>query len=630
MYTRIEYPKIMCLDSNGYPAAGYKIYTYAAGTSTPAATYSDRSLSVPNTNPVVLNSRGEADIYVGVAVKLVFTTPTGDPGSPIWTVDYVGEQQSTFVSGAATGGTSHNKYVVDVVPAVSALSNNLMLVMTPDIDNVDTLTSTVFTGTGINDLTASGPYVGTVAGSVFTVQIDGTGEPAPGAPTAVLSGDAGVVTAGNHTVKITFITHVGETLPGTASGAVAADGTHAIDLTGIPTGSSQVTARKVYMTKAGGSVYYYVGVINDNVTTVYQINVADAGLTVLAPTADTTDDVNTFKWKKDGGAWTAQVAMTGSLQTLIEGVGVTFAVTAGHTLSDLWAITVETPARVNLCSLSNPDGLVVYKNKGGSIVALDGGDMKAGYPAQLILNQALNGWVLTNPATPVFSTPTITAIRYRKIITANYSLVADDQGYELSCSGTLVVSLLACTQFSNRFCYISNVGTGLVTVDAAGTELIYGLNTVAGLGSFLLTPGMSVQMQTNGVDWHVLTTSVVVPTGTITAFGGATAPYGYMMCDGTAISRTTYAALFAVTGTAFGVGDGATTFNLPDLRERFPLGKAAAGGYATLGATGGSIYHTHPLGGSAGVAAAGADITVPNVANGADPAYQIVNFIIKY
>ena len=171
MYTRIEYPKIMCLDSNGYPAAGYKIYTYAAGTSTPAATYSDRSLSVPNTNPVVLNSRGEADIYVGVAVKLVFTTPTGDPGSPIWTVDYVGEQQSTFVSGAATGGTSHNKYVVDVVPAVSALSNNLMLVMTPDIDNVDTLTSTVFTGTGINDLTASGPYVGTVAGSVFTLPL---------------------------------------------------------------------------------------------------------------------------------------------------------------------------------------------------------------------------------------------------------------------------------------------------------------------------------------------------------------------------------------------------------------------------------------------------------------------------
>jgi microcystin-dependent protein len=49
----------------------------------------------------------------------------------------------------------------------------------------------------------------------------------------------------------------------------------------------------------------------------------------------------------------------------------------------------------------------------------------------------------------------------------------------------------------------------------------------------------------------------------------------WLFCDGRAVSRSTYAALFAVTGTAFGVGDGSTTFNLPDLRRRFPIGALA-------------------------------------------------------
>ena len=84
-----------------------------------------------------------------------------------------------------------------------------------------------------------------------------------------------------------------------------------------------------------------------------------------------------------------------------------------------------------------------------------------------------------------------------------------------------------------------------------------------------------------------------VPAGVITMFGAAAAPAGWLLCDGTAVSRTTYAALFAVIGTTFGVGDGSTTFNVPDLRGRFPLGKAAAGTGSTLGGTGGTLEHTH-------------------------------------
>ena len=86
-----------------------------------------------------------------------------------------------------------------------------------------------------------------------------------------------------------------------------------------------------------------------------------------------------------------------------------------------------------------------------------------------------------------------------------------------------------------------------------------------------------------------------VPTGSVLPFAGATVPSGFLECNGAAVSRTTYADLFTAIGTTFGTGDGTTTFNVPDMRQRFPLGKAAAGTGSTLGATGGTIDHTHSI-----------------------------------
>lgn len=109
-----------------------------------------------------------------------------------------------------------------------------------------------------------------------------------------------------------------------------------------------------------------------------------------------------------------------------------------------------------------------------------------------------------------------------------------------------------------------------------------------------------------------------VPTGTMLEFAGATAPAGYLACDGTAVSRTTYAGLFSAIGVLWGVGDGSTTFNLPDFRGRVPVGYAASGGHAdvsTLGANDGVAVanrrakhrHTHSLSISGG--SHGHDIT---------------------
>lgn len=97
-----------------------------------------------------------------------------------------------------------------------------------------------------------------------------------------------------------------------------------------------------------------------------------------------------------------------------------------------------------------------------------------------------------------------------------------------------------------------------------------------------------------------------IPVGAINAYAGSVAPAGWLLCDGTAISRISYASLFAAIGTAYGAGDGSTSFNLPDLRGRVAAGKDDMGGVAagrltagsaagldgsTLGAAGGNQQH---------------------------------------
>lgn len=76
-----------------------------------------------------------------------------------------------------------------------------------------------------------------------------------------------------------------------------------------------------------------------------------------------------------------------------------------------------------------------------------------------------------------------------------------------------------------------------------------------------------------------------VPAGVVWEFDGPTAnvPSGWLVCDGSAVSRTTYARLFAAIGTLHGAGDGSATFNLPDRRGRVGVGKAASGQFSTVG-----------------------------------------------
>lgn len=107
--------------------------------------------------------------------------------------------------------------------------------------------------------------------------------------------------------------------------------------------------------------------------------------------------------------------------------------------------------------------------------------------------------------------------------------------------------------------------------------------------------------------------ALVMPSGALLQWPTATAPTGFLLCTGAAVSRTIYSALFAVIGTTFGAGDGTTTFNLPDFDNRFAVG---AGDLYSVGATGGSkdaivVSHTH----TATVTDPGHTHTIPTTAN---------------
>lgn len=87
----------------------------------------------------------------------------------------------------------------------------------------------------------------------------------------------------------------------------------------------------------------------------------------------------------------------------------------------------------------------------------------------------------------------------------------------------------------------------------------------------------------NGVNADDTGNVISNPAGTIFAFAGNNIPSGYLPCNGGAISRTTYADLFAVIGTTYGAGDGSTTFNLPNLSDRFIQGSNTVGTVKSAG-----------------------------------------------
>ena len=211
---------------------------------------------------------------------------------------------------------------------------------------------------------------------------------------------------------------------------------------------------------------------------------------------------------------------------------------------------------------------------------------------------------------------------YQVIIPANqtkFYIVSNNTtgGYAITIGTTGVGgSLISIPNGVTAQVYTDGTNTYSAQTGSAGNFVVNGTLTATGLtdtgnmsiggtlgvtGATSLTTGsisgvMTAPTATAGTNTTQIATTAFVlangaPTGGLIMWSTASAPTGWLLCNGSAVSRLTYSALFSVVSTTFGVGDGSTTFNLPNYTNRMPYG-------ATIGSTGGSadaivVSHTH-------------------------------------
>ena len=173
----------------------------------------------------------------------------------------------------------------------------------------------------------------------------------------------------------------------------------------------------------------------------------------------------------------------------------------------------------------------------------------------------------------------------------------------------------------------------LVKMDGShGQGITAGINIIDQTGKQYAPLAANIISQAT-IQGATTTIAPLVPAGTIVAWAGATAPAGYVLADGTAVSRTTYAALYAICGTTFGVGDGSTTFNLPNSTGRTVIGvngsfvrgaTSTAVGAGAILTTGSSTQTITPT--TVSVAASAKDSSLTTVVSGISTAAHTHTF----
>jgi len=162
--------------------------------------------------------------------------------------------------------------------------------------------------------------------------------------------------------------------------------------------------------------------------------------------------------------------------------------------------------------------------------------------------------------------------------------------------------------------HMDHIEDGIVSVDSGLTSFIGTRGQPSGLatlGTDGLVPASQLPTPSGGGG-----TASALPTGALLDWAGSSAPSGYLLCDGSAVSRFIYPDLFGVIGTLYGAGDGSSTFNLPDFQGRVAVGKGSAVAVNTVGKNDGqpagsrTTQHTHTNG-----VTASHNLTLPNHAH---------------
>jgi len=110
-----------------------------------------------------------------------------------------------------------------------------------------------------------------------------------------------------------------------------------------------------------------------------------------------------------------------------------------------------------------------------------------------------------------------------------------------------------------------------------------------------------------------------IPTATIVPWSSASVPTGFLECNGQAVSRTTYSALFAIVATTYGAGDGSSTFNVPDLQDNVAMGKS---GTKALASTGGANTVAVTASGTVGGSTVNASLSTAQLASHSHNAFR--------
>lgn len=189
-------------------------------------------------------------------------------------------------------------------------------------------------------------------------------------------------------------------------------------------------------------------------------------------------------------------------------------------------------------------------------------------------------WTVTNSTTGAFTLRIASAAGGSDITLPSGTTI-------VSCDGTATGMRRSISNLP-----VANGGTGLTSTPTNG-QLLIG-NSGGGYTQSTLTAGSGISI-TNGSGSITLDVLSLLQPGILVPYAGSSAPTGWLLCDGSAVSRSVYGGLFAVVGTTYGSGDGSTTFNLPNLVDRFAVG---AGGSYALAATGGAATATTSTAGS--------------------------------
>ena len=272
------------------------------------------------------------------------------------------------------------------------------------------------------------------------------------------------------------------------------------------------------------------------------------------------------------------------------------AVESIHTeiLSVLQAASI-TPTEVSTSDLLNAIKAITRTVGSGDIAGAVKSSTKSGYVAI-----DSDGYMSPNG----MGTPTSLNTTAKQIVGAINEVLASLNAYKTATNASItgLTNSKAPTDHSST---ATTYGTGTST-KYGHVKLSDATNGTEGeSGGVAATPAAVATVQA-AVD--ALNTALALPAGVTVPYAGATAPTGWLLCNGQAVSRTSYSRLFAAIGTTYGAGDGSTTFNVPDLRECNPvgIGKRASGvtnhNELTLGGFQDDQYqqHSHDVNGNTG------------------------------